>query len=125
MRRACPGQLPVFVGFLALLMLGGSAGVSGSGLTASEAHRAAGSVGITASLVGGDAVLAARPEAREGAWGQRVRPSRTINAVMALAIGAAVALIRRRHWHLVAGRPRLVATRRAGGVRAPPLLQPA
>ena len=89
--------------------------MSGSGLPPSEAYGAAGSSGITASLPGGDAVLAAKPEAREGAGGHRVRPSRTIYAVMALAIGAAVALIRRRRWCLVAGPPRLVAMRRAGG----------
>ena len=125
MLRARPGLLPVFFGFLALLTLLGGSGVSGSGLSTSEAYGAEGSSGITASLPGGDAVLVAKPEAREGAWGQRVRPLRTIYAVLALAIGAAVALIRRRRWCLVTGRPRLVATRRAGGVRAPPLLQPA
>ena len=125
MLRARPGRLPMLFGFVALLTLLAGSGVSGSGLPTSEAYGAAGSSGITASLPGGDAVLAAKPEAREGAWGHRVRPSRTIYAVMALAIGAAVALIRRRRWCLVAGPPRLVATRRAGGVRAPPLLQPA
>ena len=125
MVRARPGLLPVLFGFLALLTLLGGSGVGGSGLSTSEAYGAAGSSGFTASLPGGDAVLAAKPEAREGAWGQRLRPSRTIHAVMALAIGAALALIRRRRWRLVAGRPPLVATRRAGGVRAPPLLQPA
>jgi hypothetical protein len=126
MLRARTRLLPVLFGFLALLTLLGGSGVSGSGLPNSEAYGApAGSSGISASLPGGDAVLAAKPEAREGAWGQRVRPLRTTYAVMALAIGAAVALIRRRRWCLVAGRPRLVATRRAGGVRAPPLLQPA
>jgi hypothetical protein len=125
MLRARPGLLPMLFGFLALLTLLAGSSVSGSGLPTSEAYGAAGSSGITASLPGGDAVLAAKPEAREGAGGHRVRPSRTIYAVMALAIGAAVALIRRRRWCLVAGPPRLVATRRAGGVRAPPLLQPA
>jgi hypothetical protein len=125
MLRARPGLLPVLFGFLALLTLLGGSGVSGSGLPTSEALGTAGSSGITASLPGGDAVLGAKPEARDGAWGQRVRLPRTIYGFMALAIGAAVALIRRRRWCLVAGRPRLVATRRAGGVRAPPLLQPA
>lgn len=125
MLRARPGLLPVLLGFLALLTLLGGSAVSGSGLLTSEAYGAAGSAGITASLPGGDAVLGAKPEAREGAWGQRVRLSRTIFAVMALAIGAAVALIRRRRGSVVAGRPRLVASRRAWGMRAPPLLQPA
>lgn len=126
MRGSLPGRLPLFLGFVALLtLLGGPAGVSLSGLPASEAHEATGPVGIAAPLPGGDAVLAAKPEARKGAWGQRVRPPRTTYALLALGIGAPVALIRRRRWWAVAGRPRLVATRRASGVRAPPLLQPA
>jgi hypothetical protein len=125
MRGARPGPLPVFLGLLALLTLLGGSGVSASGFTVSEAYGVAGSVGITAALSGGDAVLGAKPEAREGAWGQRVRLPRTLDAFMALAMGGAVALIRRRPWCSVAGRPPLVATRRAGCVRAPPLLQPA
>ncbi len=125
MRGARPGLLPVFLGFLALLTLLGGSGASGSASPVSEAYGAAGSVGITAALPGGDAVLGAKPETREGAWGQRARPPRTVYGFMALAIGAAVVLIPRRRWRLVPGRPRLVATRHAGGVRAPPLLQPA
>jgi hypothetical protein len=125
MRGARPGPLPVFLGFLALLTLLGGSGVSASPFPVSGAHGVAGSVGISASLPGGDAVLGAKPKAREGAWGQRVRLPRTLDAFMALAIGGAVALIRRRRWCLDAGRLPLVATRRAGGVRAPPLLQPA
>ncbi len=125
MRRARPGLLPVFLGFLALLTLLGGSGVSEPGPLVAEAHGAAGGVGLTDAMPSGDAVLGAKPEAREGAWGQRVRAPRTIDAIMAVAAGTAVALLRRRRWQLVAGRPRLVATRRAGGVRAPPLLQPA
>jgi hypothetical protein len=126
MRGALPARLSLFLGFVVLLtLLGGPAGVSLSGLPASEAHEPTGPVGIAAPLSGGDAVLAAKPEARQGVWGQRVRPPRTIFAFMALAIGGAVPVIWRRRWRLVAGRPRLVATRRASGVRGPPLLQPA
>lgn len=125
MRGARPGLLPVLLGFLALLTLLGGSGASGSAHPVSPTYGAAGSVGITDSLAGGDAVLGARPEAREGAWGQRVRSPRSINAFIAVAVGTAVALMRRRRRQLVAGRPRLVAARRAGGVRAPPLLQPA
>lgn len=125
MRGTRPGLLPMFLGVLALLTLLGAIGLNESRFPVSEAHGAAGPLGITDSLPGGDAVLGAKPEAREGAWAQRVRSPRSNNAFIAVAIGAAVALMRRRRRHLVSGRPRLAATRRAGGVRAPPHLQPA
>ena len=126
MRCARPGPRFLLLGFLALLaLLGGPAGASVSGPPPSEARGVAGSVGITDSLLGGDAVLPAKPEARERAWGQRVRPPETIYTSMALAVCAAVTLIRRHRWRLVAGRPRLATTRQASGVRGPPLLQSA
>lgn len=126
MPGARPGRLPLLLGFLALLtLLGGPPGVRLSGLPASEGREATASAGIAAPLPGADAVRAARPEARDGAWGQRTRPPRTTYALLAPGIGAPVALLQRRRWWSVAGRPRLVATRRAAAVRAPPLLQPA
>ena len=119
-------QLPALLGFLALLTLvGGSVGVSRPVSAAAEVPGPAGSAGITASLAGEDAVLATKPGAREGARGQRARPPRTAYFLVAVGPVAAMALVRRRLRRPAAGRPRLVPARRAGGVRAPPLLQPA
>lgn len=124
MRGSRSRFLPVVLGFFALLTLLGGPGVGGSESSVSEANGAAGSVGVTDSSPGGDAYLAAKGAPRKGAWG-RVRTPRTVYGFVALSTGAAVVLIRRRRSSLASGRPPLAASRRTGGVRAPPSLQPA
>jgi hypothetical protein len=119
-------QLPVLLGLLALLTLvGGSGSVSRPVSAAAEAPAPAGSAGITASLTGGDAVLVTKPVTREGTRGQRTRPPRTAYFLVAVGPVAAMALMRRRLRRPAAHRPRFIPARRAGGVRAPPLFQPA
>jgi hypothetical protein len=118
-------QLSVLLGLVALLTLIGGPDGGRRSVSAAEVPGSAGSEGITASLVGTDAVLATKPGAKEAMRGQRARPPRAVHFLEALSSVAAMALVRRRLRRTAVDRPRMVPARRAGEVRAPPLLQPA